>query len=225
MPNTGPDNRFIFPAWANYLLPALVIMIVGGTVYVPFVVGIGATPRTTDLGYQPVQPVPHSHAVHVGQLGMDCRYCHNTVENAAFAAIPPTQTCMNCHVNIKADSPRMLLVNESYATGKPIDWIKVHDLPDYAYFDHSAHVNKGIGCVSCHGRVDRMEVVYQDQTLSMGWCLDCHRAPENHLRPREFVTAMDWVPPEDQVKLGMRLKEEYNIRDAAYLTNCTICHR
>ena len=225
MPNTGPDKRFLFPPWANYLLPGLVLMVVGGAAYVPFVVGMGGAPDTTDVGYQPSQPVPYSHAVHVGQLGMDCRYCHTTVESAGFAAIPPTQTCMNCHANIKSDSPRMLVVNESYATGKPVEWVKVHDLPDYAYFNHSAHVNKGIGCVSCHGRVDRMEIVHQVAPLSMGWCLDCHRSPEKHLRPKEFVTQMDWVPPEDQIQMGLRLKKEYNIRDAAYLTNCSVCHR
>jgi len=225
MPNVGPDKRFVFPRWANILLPTLVLLIVGGAVYVPFVVGLGASPGTIAVGYQPMQPVPYSHAVHVGQLGMDCRYCHNTVDRAAFAALPPTQTCMNCHVNIMPDSPRMLAVQESYATGKPIGWIKVHDLPDYVFFNHSAHVNKGVGCVSCHGRVDRMEVVYQDQPLSMGWCLDCHRAPEKHLRPREFVTQLDWVPTEDQIQMGLRLKKEYNIRDSEYLTNCSVCHR
>lgn len=220
-----PERRFIFPPWANYLLPALILAVVGGAAYVPLVVGLGADPRTKDVGYMPTQPVPYSHAVHVGQLGMDCRYCHNTVEQAAFAALPPTQTCMNCHVNFKPDSPRLLAVQESYATGKPVEWLKVHDLPDYVFFNHSAHVNKGVGCVTCHGRIDRMEVVYQDQPLSMGWCLDCHRAPEKHLRPVEHVTEMDWVPPEDQLTLGRRLKTQYNIRDEKYLTNCSLCHR
>jgi menaquinone reductase, multiheme cytochrome c subunit len=225
MPNSRPDTRYLFPRWANYLLPALIVASLGGAVYVPLVVGLGGSPATTTVGYQPRQPVPFSHAVHAGQLGMDCRYCHTTVEHAGFASVPPTQTCMNCHVNIMPDSPRMLLVNESYATGRPIEWIKVHDLADYAYFNHSAHVNAGIGCVSCHGRVDRMEVVYQAESLSMGWCLDCHREPEKYLRPLEFVTQMDWVPPEDQIQMGLRLKREYNIRDATYLTDCSVCHR
>ncbi len=225
MPNVGPDNRFVFPPWANYLLPALIVMIVGGAAYVPLVAGYGANPRTTDVGYQPVQPVPYSHAQHVGQLGMDCRYCHTTVDKTPFAAIPPTQSCMNCHANIKPDSPKLLAVRESYATGKPVEWIKVHDLPDYAYFNHSAHVNKGVGCVECHGRVDRMETVYQAQPLSMGWCLDCHRDPAKRLRPKEFVTQMDWVPTEDPAALGARLMKEYNIRDSQYLTNCSVCHR
>lgn len=224
MSNDGSDQRFLFPPWANYLLPALVLTIVGGAVYVPMVVGLGASPNTLNVGYMPTQPVPYSHAVHVGQLGMDCRYCHTTVETAGFAAIPPTQTCMNCHEKIMPDSPKLLPVRESNVRGTPIEWVKVHDLPDFAYFDHSTHVNKGIGCVSCHGRVDKMEVVYQDQPLSMGWCLDCHRAPEKHLRPLEYVTKLDWVPTEDQLEMGRRLKKEYNIRDSKYLTNCSICH-
>ena len=201
------------------------VAVAGGALYVPLVVGLGASPRTTDVGYQPAQPVPYSHAVHVGQLGVDCRYCHNTVEKTAFASLPPTQTCMNCHTAIKPDSPRLLAVRESYATGKPIEWIKIHDLPDYAYFNHSAHVNKGVGCVECHDRIDRMEVVYQAQPLSMGWCLDCHRSPERRLRPAEFITKMDWVPTEDPVQLGERLKRENNIRSSAELTSCSTCHR
>jgi len=121
------------------------------------------------VGYQPVQPVPYSHALHVGQLGIDCRYCHNTVEVAAQAAIPPTQTCMNCHAKIRAQSPKLLPVRESYATGMPVHWMRVHDLPDFVYFNHSAHVRRGVSCVECHGRVDKMEVVYQQEPLSMGW--------------------------------------------------------
>jgi menaquinone reductase, multiheme cytochrome c subunit len=225
MQSAGPNQRFVFPRWTNYLLGGLVLAVVGGAVYVPMVVGYIASPQTRDVGYQPVQPVPYSHAVHVGQLGMDCRYCHNTVEKTAFASLPPTQTCMNCHAAIKPDSPRLLAVRESYATGKPIEWAKVHDLPDYAYFDHSAHVNKGVSCLECHGRVDRMETVYQAQPLSMGWCLDCHRSPEKRLRPVEFVTKLDWVPTEAPAEMGKRLMREYNIRSSAELTNCSTCHR
>lgn len=225
MPEAGPETRYVFPRWSNYLLGVMVLAIAGGAFYIPLVVGYIGSPRTTDVGYQPIQPVAYSHAVHVGQLGMDCRYCHNNVERAAFAAIPPTQTCMNCHVSIKPDTPKMLQVRESNATGKPIEWIKVHDLPDFVFFNHSAHVNKGVGCVECHGRVDRMEVVYQAEPLSMGWCMDCHRAPASRLRPLEFVTKMDWVPTEDRTELGKRLMREYNIRDSEYLTNCSTCHR
>ncbi len=225
MTDMQADNRFLFPRWANYLGPAVAVGLIGGAVYAALVVYTGGTPVATDVGYQPQQPVEYSHALHVGQLGLDCRYCHTTVEQAGFAAIPPTQTCMNCHTAIKPDSPKMLKVLESYTTGMPIECVKVHDLPDYVYFNHSAHVNQGIGCVTCHGRVDKMEVVSQVETMSMAWCLDCHRAPEKHLRPREAVTQMDWVPPADASELGRRLKKEYNIRDSDYLTNCTVCHR
>lgn len=186
----------------------------------------GASPKTTAVGYQPAQPVPYSHAMHVGKLGMDCRYCHSTVEKAAFAAIPPTQTCMNCHASIKTASEKTKLLRESWETGKPIEWVRVHDLPDYVYFNHSAHVNKGVGCVSCHGRIDQMEVVKQVQPLSMSWCLDCHRNPENHLRPVDKVTDMAWQPPGgDQRKNALTLKGQYHIRDATYMTSCTTCHR
>lgn len=186
-------RRFTFPRWANYLLPLIVVMVVGGGLYVPVVVGLGFSPKTTDVGYMPQQPVPYSHQLHVGKLGMDCRYCHTTVEQTSFASIPPTQTCMNCHTGIHTSSANLAPVRESFASGKPIEWVKVHDLAEFAYFDHSAHVNRGVGCVSCHGRVDQMEVVWQHQPLSMAWCLECHREPENHLRPVDTVTQMSWT--------------------------------
>jgi len=224
-PNPG-ENRFIFPRAANYLLPVLIVAALGGMTYVPAVVWLGLSPRTLAVGYAPQQPVAYSHALHVGKLGMDCRYCHTTVEDASFAAIPPTQTCMNCHHSIKADSPKLLPVRESWASGKPIEWIKVHDLAGYSYFNHAAHVRKGIGCVSCHGRVDQMEVVTRVQPLSMSWCLDCHREPEKHLRPTSEVTNMRWQPPDgDQLAIGRKLKSEYQIRDSNYMTSCSTCHR
>lgn len=219
-------DRFVFPKIANYLLPLLVVMAGGAAIYVPVLFGFGAGPTTTDIGYMPDQPVPFSHALHAGQLGMDCRYCHTTVEQAAFAAVPPTQTCMNCHTNIKVDSQLLAPVRESWATQKPVQWVKVHDLPDYVYFNHSAHINKGVGCVSCHGRVDQMPTVYQHEKLSMGWCLDCHRNPEKFLRPKEEVTNMAWTPPDgDQISLGLKLKHEYGIRDEHYMNSCSTCHR
>ncbi len=221
----GKDNEpgfFVFPKWTNNLRT----LIAAGAVLVPFylvlLIAYGLSPRTTAVGYMPAQPVPYSHDLHVSQLGIDCRYCHTTVETAAFAAIPPTQTCMNCHQTIRADSPKLLPIRESHATGQPVPWVKVHDLPDYVYFDHSAHVARGVGCVSCHGRVDKMEVVYQAEPLSMAWCLDCHRAPERHLRPRDFVTQLDWVPAEDQLELGRRLRRENDINPS---TDCSTCHR
>lgn len=218
----------MFPALANYLLPMLIVLGIGGLTYTPVLLGLAFDPNTTDVGYAPEQPVPFSHALHAGQLGMDCRYCHSTVEKAAFAAIPPTATCMNCHTTIHATSPRLAPVRESYNTGKPVDWVKIHDIPDFATFNHSIHVNKGIGCVTCHGRIDKMEVVKQVNSLSMSWCLDCHRAPEKNLRPRDQVTNMTWDPVKDagktQLELGLELKQEYKIRNIAYMTSCSTCH-
>lgn len=190
------------------------------------IVTYGFSPAATDVGYMPTQPVPYSHAVHAGKLGMDCRYCHTTVETAAHAAVPPTQTCMGCHTALRADSPRLEAVRQSFATGLPVNWVRVHDLADFVYFNHSAHVSRGVGCVSCHGRVDRMEVVYQKQPLSMAWCLECHRNPEPHLRPVEFVTKMDFDASADlgltQAELGAKLRRELNINPSV---DCSTCHR
>lgn len=184
-----------------------------------------AAPGTQRIGYEPKQPVPYSHALHAGLVGMDCRYCHNTVEVSPHASIPPTQTCMNCHTNIRGTSEKLIAIRESYATGMPVPWVRVHDLPDFVYFNHSAHVNRGVGCVSCHGRIDKMEVVHQAQPLTMGWCLGCHRDPEPYLRPNEEITNMSYVPLEDQASLGKRLREEYQIRERNKLTDCSLCHR
>jgi hypothetical protein len=216
------NDIFTFPRWLNILRPAIAVGALGGVLYAVTVVYLGASPRTTDVGYMPEQPVPYSHALHVGQLGMDCRYCHNTVEHAAHAAVPPTQTCMNCHSMVRTNSEKLTPVRQSYASGMPVEWIRVHDLPDYVYFNHSAHVTRGIGCVSCHGRVDTMEVVYQAEPLSMGWCLECHRNPERHLRPVEYVTQLDWVPQEDQEALGAKLAEMHGINPPV---DCNGCHR
>ena len=196
-------------------------MIVPG--YAVLVVAYGASPEATDVGYSPEQPVPYSHALHADELGMDCRYCHTTVEESAHASIPSTKICMNCHAKIFGESPKLAPVRDSYATGEPVEWIRVHDLPDYAYFNHSAHVTRGVGCATCHGRIDKMETVFQAEPLSMGWCLECHRKPELYLRPVEEVTNMSYVPPGgDQLSLGLRLKEEYNINPS---TDCSTCHR
>ena len=215
-------NRFIFPKWLDQIRPVLALMLVGAPLYLITVGYYGFWPTSRTQGYMPEQPVPYSHALHVGKLGMDCRYCHTTVEEAAFAAIPPTATCMNCHSLLRVDSPKLLPVRESYASGEPVEWLKVHNLPDFVYFNHSAHVTRGIGCESCHGRIDQMEEVYQHAPISMGWCLDCHRNPEQHLRPVEFVTTMGYVPAEDQLVLGQKLKEAGNINPS---TDCNTCHR
>jgi len=170
------------------------------------------------------QPVPFSHKHHVRELGIDCRYCHTSVENAGFAGIPATQTCMNCHREIWAQSPMLEPVRSSFRTGESIEWIRVHDLPDFVYFNHGIHVQKGIGCTSCHGRVDLMNLTWQEASLQMEWCLSCHRNPEDHIRPRNQVFNMEWAPPANQHELGMQLVKEYRVRKDQ-LTNCSICHR
>jgi hypothetical protein len=215
-------SRFVFPRWANKTRNIAGVLLGVGPLVAISALYYGGNPRTTDVGYMPEQPVPYSHALHAGALGMDCRYCHSTVDKAAFAAIPATETCMNCHKSIWTKSAKLLPVRESYATGKSVEWIKVHDLADFVYFNHSAHVTRGVGCVSCHGRVDQMEVVWQENTLSMAWCLDCHRQPEKHLRPPEQVTNMTWTPPEDQLVYGKKLREQNNINPP---TDCSTCHR
>jgi hypothetical protein len=214
--------HYRFPRWTTTVRPGLAILFLGGPLYVVLLFLYGFSPQTRDTGYQPTQPVPYSHALHAGELGIDCRYCHSTVERAARAAIPPTEVCMNCHTGIRARSEKLIPVRESFATGNPVHWVRVHDLPDFVYFNHSAHVRRGVGCVECHGRVDKMDVVYQAETLSMGWCLDCHRNPDARLRPPEMVTKMDWVPEEDPATLGRRLRVENNINPR---TDCWICHR
>jgi menaquinone reductase, multiheme cytochrome c subunit len=215
-------DLFVFPRWANKTKQLAGAVLGGAPLYLTGLIWYGASPKTTDVGYMPHQPVPYSHALHAGEMGLDCRYCHNTVEGAAHAAIPPTETCMNCHARVHTKSPKLLPVRESWAKDEPVEWVKVHDLPDYVYFNHSAHVTRGVPCVSCHGRVDQMVEVFQQETLSMGWCLDCHRAPENHLREPELVTKMDYKPPKDQVTHGLELRKKYNINPS---TDCSTCHR
>ena len=168
------------------------------------------------------QPVHFSHQHHAGGLGIDCRFCHVTVEKAPSAGIPPTKTCMNCHSQIWITSPYLEIVRASFRDDKPIHWTRVHDLPDFVYFNHSVHVKKGVGCATCHGRVDKMPLVSQAASLQMSWCLDCHRNPAKYVRPRELVTQMDYVAPPDQMELGRRLVKEYQIQS---LTSCSTCHR
>jgi menaquinone reductase, multiheme cytochrome c subunit len=189
--------------------------------YVVGVIAFGASPKTTDVGYQPAQPIEFSHALHAGELGLDCRYCHNTVEKAGHAAVPPSATCMGCHKAIKTDSPRLTLLRETFERGAPIAWKRVHDLPDFAFFDHSAHVNRGVGCATCHGPIDTMERVHQHAPLSMSWCLDCHREPQKYLRPLDQITNMRWQP-EDQLAVGNAVKAELGIRPSE---SCSTCHR
>jgi hypothetical protein len=176
----------------------------------------------TQAGVAREQPIPFSHAHHVGDVGLDCRYCHTSVETSSFANIPPTKTCMNCHAQIWNSSPTLEPVRESFRTDRSIAWTRVHDLPDFAYFNHSIHVNKGVGCETCHGRIDKMPLTWQKASLQMEWCLDCHRHPEQYVRPREEVFRMGYEPPGDQETLGRQLVKEYKIQS---LTSCSTCHR
>jgi hypothetical protein len=184
----------IFPRSLNKLP---LVVAVGGAVVTTglvFAVWYYASPKNLQVGYAPTQPVPYSHRLHAGQLGIDCRYCHANIERSAKAMIPPTQTCMGCHSIIRADSARLAAVQASWKTGMPIEWVQVHSLPGHAYFDHSAHLAAGVGCVTCHGRIDKMDVVRLDQPISMGWCLECHRNPTPNLRPKDQITNMEWKP-------------------------------
>ena len=218
-------GHFIFPRWTNALLPSLVVSALVVPLYATLIVAYGFSPRTTDVGYQPVQPVPFSHAIHAGKLGLDCRYCHTTVEHAAKAAVPPTQTCMNCHTQIVKDSPLLEPLRVSYETGNPVPWIRVHDLPDYAYFSHAAHVTRGVSCVECHGRIDQMETVYQQEMLSMGWCLTCHRDPELRVRDPKLVFQLDWgmeMSSEERRAMGATWIDQNHLNPSQ---DCSTCHR
>ena len=171
------------------------------------------------------QPIQFSHAHHVGGMGLDCRYCHTSVEKAAFAGIPPTKTCMNCHTQIWANAPILEPVRASFRDNTPMTWIRVNDLPDFVYFNHPIHVKQGVGCETCHGPVDEMPLTYQAESLLMEWCLECHREPEKFLRPRSEVFNMKYQAPANQLELGLRLKQEYNVAGAQHLTSCSVCHR
>ncbi|MBA4063657.1 MAG: cytochrome C [Isosphaera sp.] len=256
----------IFPKAMNPIARAVILglpVIAGSTG-----VGLAAFYRSgyaTGIGEIRPQPVAFSHAHHSGQLGIDCRYCHTTVEYSHFANVPPTKTCMNCHQQIWQGADMLDPVRKSYKEGTAIPWERVHNVPHYAYFNHSIHVAKGVGCVSCHGRMDQMNLTVQTQTLLMEWCLACHREPEKHLRPRTEVTSMTYTPdqkgpdgnrkrftrddlpnrgrlvddkgrvtdnpllgterPDTQAEMGALLKEEYRVRNAVVLTNCSMCHR
>lgn len=171
-----------------------------------------------------VQPVQFSHRHHVAELGIDCRYCHTSVQRSATAGIPPTQTCMTCHSQVWTDSPMLEPIRESWETGNPIKWQRVHDVPDFVYFNHSIHVNKGVGCETCHGRVDQMPLIAQKRSLQMQWCLECHRNPAKNLRPLEHIFTFGYEPEIPQEELGKQLVEEYNI-NSDLLDNCYTCHR
>lgn len=224
---------FVFPKWSNKVALGVVIALLLAPLYVGALLAYGLHPTTLNVGYQPAQPVPYSHALHVGQLGMDCRYCHNTVEKAGFAAIPPTDTCLNCHrekSGIWSTSAKLAPIYNSAKTGQPVKWVKVHDLPNYVFFNHSAHVNSGVSCVECHGKVNHMDVVWQTQPLNMGWCLECHRDPDPRIRPKDQITNLDWTPAAEPGKtleqtkraLGANLRKQFKVQPS---TDCVTCHR
>lgn len=198
------------------------LFVVAGLAAVAY--AIERSPYQTLVNVVQPQPVQFSHEHHVNGLGIDCRYCHTSVEDSSFAGIPPTHTCMSCHSQIWIDSPMLAPVRDSYRTGMPLAWTRVHNLPDYVYFNHSIHVQKGIGCVSCHGQVNEMPLTYKAEPMTMGWCLECHRAPERQIRPRSEVFNMNYVPPENQLALGRQLVQEYHI-PTDRLTDCYTCHR
>ena len=213
----------IFNSSANTIARASIgalVLLAGGGGFTAY--QLARSPYVTGAGIAHEQPVPFSHQHHVAGIGIDCRYCHTSVEVAASAGIPPTETCMNCHSQIWSNSPTLEPVRESFRSDKSIEWRRIHDLPDYAYFNHSAHVNKGVGCTTCHGRVDQMPLMRQHATLQMEWCLDCHRKPEKYVRPKEEVFNVAWEPPSDQLEKGRELVKLYGIETR---TSCNTCHR
>jgi hypothetical protein len=203
---------------------SLLIIVFGLVVLVALVYALINSPVVTGVGVAIPQPVAYSHQLHVGELGLDCRYCHTAVEVSNTASVPDTATCMGCHTQVAPDSPALALVRESYAEKKPLEWVRVHNLPDYVYFNHAIHVKSGVGCETCHGRIDQMPVVAKAESLQMSWCLDCHRQPEKYIRPRSAVFTMGWVPPADQETAGRQLVADYGIH-VAQLSDCTVCHR
>ena len=215
----------VFPPGANWLARWSILGFVFLVVLVSAVWGgVYWGPALTRQNQARPQPIPFSHERHVQGNGIDCRYCHTTVETGAFAGIPPTETCMTCHSQVFRDQPMLEPVRESWRSGEPIEWVRVHDLPDFAYFNHSIHVQKGIGCTECHGRVDEMGLTRKVETLHMRFCINCHEAPEKRIRPREEVFNMEWVRPKDQLEMGRRLIDEYDVR-VGQLLDCSICHR
>lgn len=211
----------IFPKKVNkYPVLTLSAAMLGGILLVGFI-WYYFSPEYTDQGYAPDQPVSYSHQVHVDKIGLDCQYCHTNVATSKHANVPATETCMNCHSQVRTESPALEKVRESWSSGKPVEWVNVHMLPDYAHFTHSRHVNAGVGCETCHGRVDQMEVVKQTEPLSMSWCLECHRNPEEKLRPPSEVTTMGWESAPDQVEQNLRRIKEEGISPP---TNCSGCH-
>jgi hypothetical protein len=212
-------SRFIFPEWTETLKKWVNLLVLGAPVYLVALVAYGVTPEAIRIGYQPEQPVPYSHALHAGELGMDCRYCHSVVDRGPKAAVPPASVCMNCHSTVRATSDALLPVRQAFAENEPLKWVRVTDLPDYVFFNHEAHVNASVGCESCHGRVDQMVKVYQAESLTMAWCLDCHNDPTPHLREAANVTKMGYT---QQPGEGEAVKKKNQVNPPI---NCSTCHR
>ena len=213
----------LFPRRVNTIvMVSIVLLVVLMAGLIASMVALDRSSWVTRVGATRQQPIPFSHELHVSGNGIDCRYCHLSVETAAFAGIPSTRTCMNCHTQIATSSQALEPLRASATSGAPLQWTRVHDLPDFAYFDHSIHVKKGVGCSTCHGRIDQMPVVQQEASLQMEWCLDCHRHPERYVRPRGEVFRMNYRVPTNQLELGRRLVDEYKIQR---LSDCTTCHR
>jgi hypothetical protein len=215
----------LFPKSANYLAPASIaalVLVAGGAV--GSLLALDYAGFNQRRGETVEQPVPFSHEHHVAGLGIDCRYCHTAVEKSASAGVPPTSTCYNCHKIVWNEAPMLEPVRSSYRTGQPIEWNKVHDLPDFTYFNHSIHVAKGMGCATCHGPVQQMRLMRSAQPIQMRWCLECHRNPEKFIRPKEEIYNMTWKA-KDQETLGRELVEKYEVRPPAEITSCGTCHR
>lgn len=215
----------LFPPWATLVARiALVSLVVLPLAALGVLMALQYTPYVTGQTVTPAQPVPFSHEHHVGGLGIECRYCHTSVENSRFAGLPPTHTCMTCHSQLWTNAGVLEPVRRSLAENRPIRWHRVNELPDYAYFDHSVHVRNGVGCTTCHGPVDSMPLMRQAAPLTMGWCLDCHRNPAPNLRSESEIYAGHWTPPPDQERRGAELIRHYGIR-TEHLTDCSVCHR
>ena len=202
----------------------LMVVVLGGVAFYVYT-QVARSSYLTGQFLEKQQPVQFSHKHHVGDDGIDCRYCHATVETTATAGMPATQTCMNCHSQLFSDQPYLEPVRASFRENKPIQWERVHDLPEFVYFNHSIHVAKGVGCSTCHGQIDQMPAVYQENTLQMEWCIACHRAPENKIRPKSEITSMKWQDNDLTTEERIKLKEDYKIRSREMLTSCSTCHR
>lgn len=215
----------IFRAGANTIIKVAIVAV---CVMPVAALGVGAmlirSDYATGVGINRVQTVPFSHQHHVGGLGLDCRYCHSGVETSPVAGVPPTETCMTCHSQLWTNAAMLAPVRESLARRAPLRWKRVHDLPDYVYFDHSIHIAKGVGCTTCHGQIDDMPLMHKAAPLTMQWCLSCHRSPEAHLRSPDKIFSTEWTPPSDQKAQGEKLKAHFNI-DTRHLTDCSVCHR